>query len=233
MVTISEPPPPPAVGCIPSLLSPVSGAVVDNGCQGFTDLMTWEFAWSACPSAESYHLWVQKSGAAKAVVDNATLTAATYREESRSYVADGNRSDWRWRVRSRQQGNWGDWTPERSFDVEPLDNDCPQGPVGLPQQLAPADGSVFSHYPRNLTLTWAPAAGAARYAVEVDCYHCCGLNQWCADVGRSWWLESSVNPTSYSLVFAGAQAGRWRVWAIDAAGRQGPKTGWWEFRFTV
>ena len=162
--TVTDPPPPPpALGCVPSLQSPQTGAVVDNGCSGFADLKTWEFSWSACPNVESYHLFVQHAAASRLTIDDPSLTSTTFRQESRSYVLNDNRLDWRWRVRSRQQGVWGDWTPERTFNVEPLDTDCPQGPTALlPLQLSPSDGSVFSHYPRSVTLVWASAAGAVR-----------------------------------------------------------------------
>jgi hypothetical protein len=41
-----------------------------------------------------------------------------------------------------------------------------------------------------------------------------------------------VKGTQYTFEFVGAQPGRWRVWAVDAGGKEGPKTGWWEFTFT-
>ena len=68
--------------------------------------------------------------------------------------------------------------------------------------------------------------------MEIDCYQCCEANKWCAEVGRVWKVQSRLNNTNYTFVFVGAQPGRWRVWAVDAAGRPGRKSPWWEFRFT-
>lgn len=104
--------------------------------------------------------------------------------------------------------------------------------LAAPRQLVPADGAVFSHFPRTTLLRWESAPGAATYAVEIDCYHCCQSGKWCTDVGRTWKIVTDLRATSYSFDFVGAQPGRWRVWAVDASGRAGPKSGWWEFRYT-
>ncbi len=101
-----------------------------------------------------------------------------------------------------------------------------------PRLTSPADGASFSHYPRRTTLAWQPVPGASSYTVEVDCYQCCQTNQWCTDVGRTWKEAPGLTSTSYSFDFVGAQPGRWRVWAVDAQGQPGPKSDWWEFRYT-
>jgi len=101
-----------------------------------------------------------------------------------------------------------------------------------PAQISPPHGSVFNHYPRTTTLRWSPVNGAASYTVEVDCYSCCQANKWCADVGQAWKVVPNVTATSYTFDFVGAQPGRWRVWAVGSGGAQGPKSGWWEFRYT-
>lgn len=101
-----------------------------------------------------------------------------------------------------------------------------------PAQLSPADGSVFSIYPRSTTVTWSQVSGAASYTVEVDCYHCCQADQWCTDVGQTWDVVPGLTQTSYTFNYVGAQPGRWRVWAIDANGQAGPKSGWWGFSYT-
>lgn len=106
--------------------------------------------------------------------------------------------------------------------------------VGLiaPAQIAPASGTVFNHYPRTMTLRWAPVAGATKYVVQVDCFHCCEAGACCTDVGRTSYGQQSVTDTQYTFHFVGAQPGRWRVWAVGADGREGPRSAWWEFRYT-
>lgn len=105
--------------------------------------------------------------------------------------------------------------------------------LGTVTQLSPPDGSIFSHFPRTTTLTWEPLPNAVSYVVEIDCFHCCASGQWCTDVGATFRIVRDITDTSYTFNFVGAQPGRWRVWAVDATGQQGPKSGWWEFRYTT
>lgn len=100
-----------------------------------------------------------------------------------------------------------------------------------PVQISPPDGSIFEHYPRTTTVTWAEVQGAYSYGVEVDCYHCCAVDEWCTDVGQTWIVTSEIYKTNYTFDYVGAQPGRWRVWAIYPDGTEGPKSGWWEFRY--
>jgi hypothetical protein len=111
--------------------------------------------------------------------------------------------------------------------------DVSSAPADLtqPVQLSPPTGSVFSASPRTTTLQWSAVAGAAKYGVEVDCYHCCKRDQWCSDVGGKM-RTAVVDGLTYTFAFPGAQPGRWRVWAIGPSGEAGPKSGWWEFRYT-
>jgi len=101
-----------------------------------------------------------------------------------------------------------------------------------PAQQSPRDGSRFSHQPRQTKLQWAPVTGAASYTVEVDCYQCCRSNAWCMDIGKTYKVQPSLHSTSYTFNFAGAQPGRWRVWAVDKNGKAGAKSGWWNFTYT-
>ncbi len=92
-----------------------------------------------------------------------------------------------------------------------------------PVQSSPAHGSVFNHYPRRTVLAWQPVAGAKSYTVEIE-YK--SGNQW-----QALRKQSGVR-TSYTFDFVGAQPGRWRVSAVDAAGKTGTASGWREFRYT-
>jgi len=107
----------------------------------------------------------------------------------------------------------------------------PGGDPVLPVQLSPPSGSVFSAYPRSTTLDWTGVPGAARYGIEVDCFECCQPGQWCSDVGGKT-RTAFVNGLTYTFNFVGAQPGRWRVWAVGQGGVDGPKTDWWNFRYT-
>lgn len=105
-----------------------------------------------------------------------------------------------------------------------------------PAQLSPADNSVFDIYPRKTRLQWKAVKGAASYAVEID--YCKGVrpdNPECVNPQPLGVLDnpptSGIVNTSYEFNFVGAQPGRWRVWAIDSAGREGFKSPWRRFRY--
>jgi hypothetical protein len=95
-----------------------------------------------------------------------------------------------------------------------------------PQPLSPADGSEFSNFPRKTTIKWSPVAGAASYKVEIE-YQDPATKEWQPHVG-----PKETGPTEREFDFVGGQPGRWRVWAVDAEGHEGPKSGWWTFRYT-
>ncbi len=103
--------------------------------------------------------------------------------------------------------------------------------LSAPKPISP-NGTVFNHYPRNTMLRWSPVRGAVSYTVEIDCYHCCQSNQWCSNIGGRTRIVPNINSTSYRFQFVGAQPGRWRVWAVDTAGRKSPKSSWYQFRYT-
>jgi len=71
--------------------------------------------------------------------------------------------------------------------------------------------------------------------VELDCLHCCESGKWCSDLGKPWKVAREITAArtpGYKFEFAGAQPGRWRVWAVDKAGHEGEKSPWRTFRFT-
>ena len=105
--------------------------------------------------------------------------------------------------------------------------------LGAPVQISPAEGSVFSTYPRTTRYVWNPVSGAARYTLEIDCLHCCVVNQWCEDSGRTWDLITGITTTSSERNFVGKQQGRWRVWAVSPSGIEGEKSPWRKFEYTV
>jgi tetratricopeptide (TPR) repeat protein len=96
-------------------------------------------------------------------------------------------------------------------------------PLMPPKQLSPPHGVVYDHFPRETTLVWTEVPGAASYRAE-----------WEFQSEGSWapgTILSAAQPVA-SFRFVGAQPGRWRVWAVDAAGVEGPKSEWREFRYT-
>lgn len=103
--------------------------------------------------------------------------------------------------------------------------------LDAPVQISPLNGAEYTHYPRTTTLIWGAVTGAATYTVEIDCYHCCAVEQWCTDVGETWQIVPYVKGTEYTFNFVGDQPGRWRVWAVDATGNDGIKSPWQEFTY--
>jgi hypothetical protein len=103
-----------------------------------------------------------------------------------------------------------------------------------PKQLSPANDTIFDHYPRRTKLNWSPVEGAVSYSVEVD--YCEGGRRIQSVCRKPQPLKLTNNPpmlgitsTTYEFDFVGAQAGRWRVWAVDKEGREGFKTPWRRF----
>jgi len=97
-----------------------------------------------------------------------------------------------------------------------------------PAVLSPPDGSIFHTFPRRLVMEWAPVPGAATYAVEID-YFEAGLG-WNSDrTGGFARTVPTMSAPTYAMDFVGDQPGRWRVWAVDAAGQPGVKSAWLKF----
>jgi TonB family protein len=100
-----------------------------------------------------------------------------------------------------------------------------------PALVSPPEGAVLTFFPRVIDFEWTPVPGAARYRIEVDCYHCCVTDKWCADVNPSAVQTRDVTAPKSTIEFSGNQPGRWRVCAIDASGRLSAKSAWRQFTF--
>lgn len=109
--------------CIPDLITPTDNAILDNGCFDQSDLITWYFDWADCIGASKYNLYVKNVNAPNPVLDVET-SYSEYLHSAISYIIEGNFYDWKWKVRSFKDGNWGEWSEERTFSVEPLNTDC-------------------------------------------------------------------------------------------------------------
>jgi hypothetical protein len=136
---------------------------------------------------------------------------------------------------SGHDGNGSGLFGQRYDDILFRDGFDPIAPSPPPLALlAPPDGSVFSNYPRSLRLQWTPVADppGLRYYVEMESWSggWWGLSQGSGYYGNCVGLLATTTCTT--LTFPGAQPGRWRVSAYDAAGWRvlGP-TPWSRFLF--
>jgi len=107
----------------------------------------------------------------------------------------------------------------------------PADVLPAPRQVSPAEGAVLTFFPRLIDFQWGPVPGAARYTVEVDCYHCCARDAWCSAVNPQAVPRYSALTTRVTSDFPGDQPGRWRVWAVTADGRAGASSDWRQFTF--
>jgi len=110
----------------PTLVSPAEGAILDNGARYDPDSIDWDFDWSDRAGVTRYHLYVKHSYSPYPGIDDQNIVSSSYIDESPgSYIIDRNRYNWTWKVRAMVDGQWGEWSETRSFDVEPLDTDVP------------------------------------------------------------------------------------------------------------
>jgi hypothetical protein len=80
------------------------------------------------------------------------------------------------------------------------------------------------HKTRTLIFIWNPVPGAMKYRVEVQYYF----------HDMKIWRFARLYEMSHAICkhpFAGGTIGRWRVWAIDGAGQESPKSDWFEFGY--
>jgi tetratricopeptide (TPR) repeat protein len=119
---------------------------------------------------------------------------------------------------------------QKAADLRRLQDSAAPGSPALvaPKLLRPADGAVLEHLPRDTTVVWGEVSGGAAYIVE-----------WDYKDDQGWASERNGAPARIRATervatfrFPGAQPGRWRVWAVDASGADGPKSEWREFRYT-
>ena len=77
--------------CIPTLVAPTEGTLMDNGRLDGTDSIVWDFDWSDCAEATEYHLYVRNADASVPEVDGLLLIcphtstlarAVTFRQQS-------------------------------------------------------------------------------------------------------------------------------------------------------
>jgi serine/threonine protein kinase len=105
-----------------------------------------------------------------------------------------------------------------------------------PVQLSPGDGSVFNNGPpRTTRLSWEAVSGATTYVVQIQACSANGCDASTSPSGPNINLppySQTVDGTSYSQNFVGAQPGRWRVAALKPDGELGQFSPWWGFTYT-
>jgi tetratricopeptide (TPR) repeat protein/alkyl hydroperoxide reductase subunit AhpC len=119
---------------------------------------------------------------------------------------------------------------QKAADQRRMNGATPPGAASLaaPKLLSPADGAVLEHFPRETTVVWNEVPGAVAYVVEWDFKDNSG---WASERNSVPARVHTAQPVA-TFRFVGAQPGRWRVWAVDAAGADGAKSEWREFRYT-
>jgi hypothetical protein len=114
------------ISCVPELRYPHPKATLDNGRKDHRDLRTWEFKWTTCEGVTEHHLWVKHPMSEQPAIDETEIRGTSYVDSDNEYIFNERLSGWRWRVRAKTDGEWGSWSEERTFDVEPLNTDPPQ-----------------------------------------------------------------------------------------------------------
>jgi hypothetical protein len=104
----------------------------------------------------------------------------------------------------------------------------PPPALPAPAQLTPADNTELTVYPRQVALVWQAVTGAANYQVEVQCQ--------CSPTAPAAWGTVPGAPavtaaTSLSFTVQTDYQMRWRVTAIEADGKPGTPSAWWQFKF--
>ncbi len=136
----------------PTLLFPEPGAIVDNGCSDSCDKIERDFYWTDVPGADRYHIHVMGANAQNPTIDQFVVDSS-FSESKWGYVAGRNLEGWTWKVRAGSDvTGWGNWSAERTFDVEDLNTDCVEANE-LPRACM-VDGSQFSgEIPFEVTFT--------------------------------------------------------------------------------
>jgi hypothetical protein len=154
----------------PDLYIPAEGATMDNGCDYATNSIVWYFDWDTLSNATRYQIYVIGPSAANPAI-NEVVTSSSYNYDSGGgYIADADRLGWRWRVRAGTSTVWGNWSAYRSFNVEPVNTDCPPS---SPILYLPPEGAIMDNGCQSIDnqivwdFDWSSVYGATRYRIYV------------------------------------------------------------------
>lgn len=110
--------------------------------------------------------------------------------------------------------------------------------ITTPRQLSPLDGSIFNNYPRTTKLIWEDTSQQVTYTIEIQ-FKTLKLDNNLKPISPWYFTDMLVvskldsQISEYDFEFNGATEGRWRIWAVDSAGHESPKSLWWTFTYTV
>ena len=105
----------------PKLVSPMEGAVLNNGDPSKDISLIWEFKWSDVRGADQYHLHVVHENRTTPIV-NVWVDEPHHRFLfERGYIGGTERElkGWTWKVRAHVGGQWSRWSAVQSFNVQP------------------------------------------------------------------------------------------------------------------
>ena len=105
------------------LLLPEAHEIMDNGCYPVLNDINWRFTWTAIPGATSYQIHVMHEGSLKPVANDETADNF-WNNSQQGFILPENTQNWKWKVRAFKDGQWCEWSVERTYTVEPLNTDC-------------------------------------------------------------------------------------------------------------
>jgi hypothetical protein len=134
----------------PVPMSPANGALMDNGRSDGLDYRVWDFTWAPVNGAARYNLQVSAPGATRPGIDTMTQNTGYHMAAYGGYIAGRNQKGWIWKVRAEMAGQWGPWSEERTFDVEPVNTDPPVSQTNAPAQR-PLNTAPSETHPREIS----------------------------------------------------------------------------------
>ena len=109
----------------------------------------------------------------------------------------------------------------------------------IPRPVTPADGETFYVYPRRTSVSWEPVPGATHYVLDVETMTTIVESRqgrtlssrrgWAPVAGTH--VRQRFTEASGTFDFIGANAGRWRVRAINARGIASRASEWRGFEY--
>ncbi|MEW5798553.1 MAG: fibronectin type III domain-containing protein [Bacteroidota bacterium] len=132
---------------IPAISSPANGSFVDTNAV--------LFSWNTVSKTSSY--WIQLSQDSlfeRLAFNDSTITGTSHRVPGLKY-----NDRYYWRLKGKNSGGTGPWTPAYSFITRSRDS------YAGPELESPANSSIDQ--PKSITLRWKPIATALSYQVQV------------------------------------------------------------------
>lgn len=105
-----------------------------------------------------------------------------------------------------------------------------------PKPFCPSNRILPYRYSSTSMLNWETIPGAITYTLELD-YSIPSLG-WCSEKDRCKYTTISKITKNWHYPIIAKESnfsppiGRWRVWAVDANGKESPKSAWCELRYT-